>query len=195
MENTKEYKISDHCKRRYAERIMDKDGTGDVNRFIFANEDKIKTDIHKMIHYGNLIHSGVQSKTDGKGKVIDVYLKDTWVILVDNQSDVVVTLFKVDLGLDDEFNKAYISKMLEKLEESKKSLEEIKLATHQESEMYYSLIEDSESQIKEYKSMIRNLEELITGYKIITDNNGVKVVQAEKGVADVINTLIGKKEF
>ena len=54
-----------------------------------------------------MIYTGKQSTRDGKGNVIDVYLKNTWVILVDGKSEVVVTLYKIDLGLDDEFNKTY----------------------------------------------------------------------------------------
>ena len=61
--------------------------------------------------------------------------------------------------------------------------------------MYRDLIEDAEVQIKNYKVMIKNLEELCIAYKGIIDNNGVKIAQASKNVTDVLNTLIGKKEF
>ena len=37
--------------------------------------------------------------------------------------------------------------------------------------------------------------ELAWAYKGIIDNNGVKIAQASKNVTDVLNTLIGKKEF
>ena len=190
-----EYKISTHCKQRYAERIMNKEEHNDINRFILNNEEKIKTDINKMIHYGSVIYTGRQSQKEGKGNVIDVYLKDTWVILVDNKSEVVVTLFKIDLGLDDEFNYTYISKMLEKLNNSKAILEETRLQVQNESDMYRQLIDDTTCQIKEYKSMINNLEELCSGYKLILDNNSVKLTQATRDVADIINVFIGKKEF
>ena len=71
-----EYKISNHCEQRYAERIMGKDNNGDVNRFIINNKEKIKTDIHKMIQYGELIYTGKQSQKSGKGNIVDVYLKE-----------------------------------------------------------------------------------------------------------------------
>ena len=190
-----EYKISKHAKERYAERIMNKEDKGDINRFIAANEEKIKTDIEKLIHYGECIFTGKQSQKDGKGNVLDVYLNGTWVILVDNKSEVVVTLYKIDLGLDEDFNKAYISKMMDKLNAKKEILEEVKLSVHQESEMYHGLIDDAEAQIKEYKTMIKNLEELCKGYQIIIDNNAVKTSQANREVSDVVNTLIGKREF
>lgn len=194
-ENIIEYKISKHAKERYAERIMNKEDMNDINRFIAGNEEKIKMDINKLIHYGEMIYTGKQSTRDGKGNVIDVYLKNTWVILVDNKSEVVVTLYKIDLGLDDEFNKTYISKMMEKLNKSKEALDIVQSEVQVESDMYKEYIDDAETQIREYKAMIKNLEELCEGYQTIVDNNVVKVSQAKKEVADIINTLIGKREF
>ena len=190
-----DYKISQHAKQRFAERIMDKDDKNDINRFIVENEDKIKTDINKMIQFGEMIYVGKQSQKDGKGNVLNVYLKDLWVVLVDGKSETVVTLYKIDLGLDDEFNKAYVSKMMEKLNEYKKVLNDIQLQVQSESNMYRDMIDDNETQIKEYRAWIKNLEELSEGYKTIVDNNCVKISQANRDVTDTINKLIGKKEF
>lgn len=188
------YSISRHASERYAERIMGKENT-DVNRFITLNEDKIKTDINKLINYGELIYQGRQTQKDGKGAVIDVYLKDCWVVLADSRTKNVITLYKIDLGLDEEFNKAYVSKMLEKLNTYKEVLENTKQQVQAESNAYREMMTNAESQIKEYRGMIKNLEELCVGYKTIVDNNNVKIAQANKDVADVVNTMIGKREF
>lgn len=196
MENL--YTISRHSAERYAERIMGKDENIDINRFITMNEDKIKTDINKMIQFGDLIYTGKQYKSkDGKNAnaVVDVFLRDCWIVLADNKSKNVITLYKIDLGLDDEFNKIYISKMLERLSESKAALEETKKQVEAESNTYKEMIADAESEIKAYKSMIKNLEELCEGYKMIVDNNIVKVSKANREVAHVLNTMIGRKEF
>lgn len=188
------YTISNHARIRYAERIMGKDCT-DASRFANLNEEKIKIDINKMIEYGGLIYTGKQSQKDGKGKIIDVYLKDCWIVLVDEQSKVVVTLYKIDLGLDDDFNKDYLSKMIEKLNHYKQVAEEVQSKIQEESNMYREMISNAEGQIKEYRTMIKNLEELCIGYKTIIDNNYVKVSQANRDVADVLNTIINKREF
>ena len=134
------YTISAHAKQRYAERIMGKDDTVDVNRFVTTNEEKIKTDINKLIQYGEKIYSGKHASKDSKGSVIDVYLKDCWVILVDNKSNNVVTLFKVDLGLDDEFNKTYVDKMVEKLHNAQGELEEVQNVVSEESASYHTTL-------------------------------------------------------
>lgn len=194
MENRIEYNISAHAKTRYAERIMGKEDI-DVNRFITLNEDKIKTDINKLIQYGELIYTGRQSQKDGKSSMIDVYLKDCWIVLADSRIKNVITLYKIDLGLDDEFNKAYVSKMVEKLNANKEVLESVQQQVQIESSTYREMIKDAESQIKEYRGMIKNLEELCAGYKAIIDNNYVKVAQTNKDVVEVLNTLIGRREF
>ena len=197
MENTNtiEYKISAHAETRYAERIMEKDTAYNINKFINENKEKIKTDINKMIQFGECIFVGKQSQKDGKGNVLNVYLKDCWVILVDNSNETCVTLYKIDLGLDDEFNKTYVSKMIEKLNAAKKTLEDAQLEIQIESNTYKDLIYDAEAQIADYKVMIKNLENMCEGYKQVIDNNVVKVSQATREVAEIVNTLINKREF
>ena len=193
--NLTEYKISKHAEERYAMRIMNKEDTNSINKFISENEDKIKTDINKLINYGDKIFSGKQSQKNGKSKLLNVFLKDCWIVLVDPQSNTVITLYKVDLGCGDEFNKLYISKMLEQLDEKKKTLEDIKSKVAKESDEYKNLISEAQCQINDYKAMIKNLENMCEGYQMIIDNNIIKVSQANMDVAECINTLIGKKEF
>lgn len=174
---------------------MGKREKSDAARFVSLNEDKIKTDINKMIEYGSCIYSGRQSQKDGKGKVIDVYVQDTWVLLVDEREKVVVTLYKIDLGLGDEFNNTYVAKMLDKLNATKATLEDIQKQVQEESDMYRKMVDEADAQIKERRSEIKNLEELSEAYKIIINNNCVKVAQANKDVTDVLNKLIEKKVF
>ena len=194
MENTIKYTISKHCKERYAERIMGKEDV-DLNRFITLNEEKIQTDINKLISYGELIYQGKQTQKDGKSNVIDVFLKDCWVILADSRTHNVITLYKIDLKIDEDFNKIYVSKMMEKLNAHKEILNSVQQQVQTESNAYKEMISDTENQIKEYRTMIKNLEELCEGYKLIIDNNNVKVAQADRDVADIVNALIGRREF
>ena len=189
------YKISKHAEERYTQRLLNKEDVNDVNKFIVENKEKIKTDINKMIRYGDLLYIGKQSQKDGKGNVLNVYLKDCWIVLVDVKASVVVTLYKIDLGCGDDFNLQYISKMKEKLDEKKKNLEDVQLEVLNESNEYKDIINEAQCQINEYKSLIKNLESMISAYQSIIDNNVVKVSQANKEIADVINTLVNKKEF
>ena len=193
MENM--FTISTHAKNRYAERILGKDDNNEIQRFIVENEEKIKTDINKLIEYGEKIFTGKQSQKDGKGKVLDVYIKDLWVVLVDNQDNVAVTIYKIDLGLGDDFNTEYVKKYIDKIHEVQSEFSSVQMQVLEESNMYRKMIDESQEQIREYKGFIKNLEELCAAYQSIIDNNIVKVSQANRVVADTVNQLVGKKEF
>ena len=62
-----EFTISQHAKERYAERIMDKTHPTDVHIYINDNENKIITNINKMIEFGELIHSGKNEDNNKAG--------------------------------------------------------------------------------------------------------------------------------
>ena len=169
-------------------------GIGNAQQFAVENNERICADINKLINYGMLIYSGQRSQK-GKESPADVYLHDCWVILVGTQNQVAITLFKIDLGLGDEFNKAYVTGMVEKLNAQKAMLAEVQQEVQAESDTYREIIDGAETQIKEYRGMIRNLEELCAGYRTVISNNTVRVTQAANEVASIINQLIGKKEF
>lgn len=188
------YKISSHAKQRYVERIMSKSDNNEIQRYIAENEEKITEYINKLIQYGDLIYSGKTHK-DSKGNVIDVFLKNCWCVLVDSKNQNVITVYKIDLGCGDEFNQQYIDKMMEKLNESKEYLDSTTREVETESIMYKEMIDSTAMQINEYKSMIKNLEQLCNSYQEIINNNTVKISQANRGVAEVVNTLINKREF
>ena len=187
------YTISKHAKERYAERIMEKDFILEINTFIVQNEDKIINDINKMIHYGQLIYTGKQTQKDGRSYNVEVFLNGLWIVIVDEKSKNVITLYKIDLGVDDEFNQEYVNRMMDKFNAAKENLEVITSKIDKENDSYKTMIEQNIEQINEYKSYIKNLEELNIGYKTIIDNNTVRVT--DKEVADILNKLIGKKEF
>lgn len=189
------YTISKHAKERYAERIMEKDSILEINTFIVQNEDKIINDINKMIHYGQLIYTGKQTQKDGRSYNVEVFLNGLWIVIVDEKSKNVITLYKIDLGVDDEFNQEYVNRMMDKFNAAKENLEVITSKIDKENDSYKTMIEQNIEQINEYKSYIKNLEELNIGYKTIIDNNTVRVRVADKEVADILNKLIGKKEF
>ena len=112
-----ELKITEHAKQRYAERIMDKNNKNEIAVFIANNTAKISEDISKMIEYGQLIYQGVSNHEFNK-QPVKIYLKDTWVIIVDEKQNKVITLYSIDLGVGKEFNELYINKLLNKLTEA-----------------------------------------------------------------------------
>lgn len=189
------YTVSKHAKERYTERIMDKATANEINTFLVQNEEKIISDINKMIQYGELIYTGKQTQKDGRSYNVEVYLNGLWVVITDVKSKNVITLYKIDLGVDEEFNQEYVKRMIDKFNAAKESLDVITLEVEKENDSYKTMIEQNVALINEYKSYIKNLEELNSGYKTIIDNNTVKIRMADRETVDVLNKLIGKKEF
>lgn len=186
-----QYAISKHAQERYAERIMDKDTQGDIQRFIVQNQDRIIEDVHKMLEFGKIIYTG--QEVSDKGREITVYLTGSWILLVDSKKMTVITLYKINLCIDEEFHKLYISKLMQKIE----SLEEnylLKLEEEQRQNKYYDeQIQSNNLQINEYRSFIKKLEETNIGYKEVIEGNKVQARIAKSKLADVVNELIGRK--
>ena len=187
-------KVSNHAKERYSERIMDKDNKADMLVFIQKNEQKIKEDIFKMITYGELLYSG-KPTVDYNKQPVDIFLKDTWVVIVDITKQNVITLYSIDLDLGDEFNKQYIEKLLEKLKQAKERHEEALIGINTQIDTYNTIIKENVDQINEYRRIIKSLENQNQGYLEVIDNLRVENTAAERGVRDVIAVMTGKKVF
>lgn len=187
-------KISQHAKERYAERIMDKDNKADINVFIANNEPKIKNDISKMIEYGQLLFSGKPIDLYNR-QPVDIFLNGTWIIIVDIKKSNVVTLYSIDLGVGQDFNNQYISKLLDKLALAKERLSDTQSKINEQIDTYRELIHENEVAIAEYKKIVKSLEQQNSGYEEIIESIHAGEMIAEKEVRDIVATLIGKKVF
>lgn len=191
-----EYQISKHAKERYAERIMDKDLKIEVTAFVVEHDQKIIEDINKMIEFGECIYRGKQTDSiHSKTNIITVFVKDCWIILVDAQKYNVITLYKVDFGLGEEFNKIYMSKMLEKVHTINEEINDLKIAVGLENNNYQDMIQENEAQINEFRRFIKNLESLNDSYREIIKTGEVAIDMKNKELGDLINSIVGKKEF
>lgn len=182
--------ITDHAQQRYAERIMDKDTKGDIAVYIANNKDKIHEDINKMVEYGTLIYSGKLERGQG---ATDVYVKDTWVILVDPNAKKVITLYAIDLGVGQEFNKEYVDLLLKKLADARARYE----TKNNELLKFISELREQETEnkekITEYRRLANELEranENITS--VIADYETQRYI-AEDEVRGIVEVLVRKK--
>lgn len=183
--------LTNHVKERYAERIMDRDNKVEVASFIATNKDKIQTDIEKMIQYGTIIFEGTQLD----GKQVKVYRNDTWVLIVDRNSNTVITLYRIDLGAGLEFDRAYVEKMVGVIRELQENEESIAFETQAETSDYKDIIEDLDKQIAGYRKAIKELEKLACGYRDTIQASSARVSAAHMETASVVNKLLSKKHF
>ena len=185
--------VTNHAAMRYAERIADKESMADINAYIARNRDKIENDINLMLDHSDFIYHGkVGSKDNG---IVDVYLSGTWVLLLDAAKSKVITLYKVDFNVGEDFNKQFIQKILERMDIHKQELEEIKKSAEEERTAYQQIVKDNKDQIAEYRIAIKRLEKVNTDYQEIIDNIDARYLAAEVNVRHDVEDLVMKREF
>jgi len=188
-----ELSISNHAKERYAERIMDRDSKQKVAQYVAENDEKIKQNINKMVEYGEKIYSGKSLKHDNND--CDVYLKDLWVILVDSKKNTVITLYCIDLGVDEEFHKLFVEKLLKKLNDAKEECEATKADINQKIAEMREVIADNEKIIQENRSLIKTLEEQNQAHMDLIKSYTANLEMADQKVREVLASLVSVKVF
>lgn len=123
----KKLSYTKHARERYAERIMGRDNTRDINAYVAENSDKIDKDIAKLILYGEEIFTGKPSFNNPKQHNCTYVLNDFWVIVIDTQDDKVVTLYRIDLGAGEDIDKVFRDKLLQYINEAKAVAEKTRL--------------------------------------------------------------------
>ena len=116
MGNYENIKISNHCKQRYVERITGIVDSKEIKRYLATEENSVVENIHKMLHYGNIIYDGKNFEPHDSN-VVKIVLNGTWLVFVGKDSNTAITMYKIDLGLGEEFNKSYVSQFLKSLED------------------------------------------------------------------------------
>ena len=97
----------------------------EIARYITLNEDKIIERLNKLFESAEKVFRGKLKDFDST----DVYInKNGWVLIVDHKKDTLVTLYRVDLKVDDEdLNRVFCEKMINKIHTYKKEYEEASL--------------------------------------------------------------------
>lgn len=169
---------------------MDRDNKSDIAVYVAANKDKIDNDINLMVEYGDLVYSG---KLEKGQNVTNVFIKDTWVILVDPSTKKVITLYSIDLGVGSEFNKEYVNLLLSRLEKEQKVYQE----KNNELLKLIDELRDQQTQnkdkINEFRKLANDLEKANENIaNVIADYETQRYI-AEENVRDIVEVLVGKK--
>lgn len=186
--DVKDLKISQHAKERYAERVADKDSKLELNLFLQKNDAKITADITKMVEYGRKVYFG---KTNGgnklnSGQKVNIFVNGAWVILIGTDNSV-ITLYKKDLGVEEEFSKEYVEKLSIRIQEALNELETVKRTVQSKNTTIQNNIKENTLRINEYKARIKELEEANKGYEKIKAGNLILVKEAEDTVMEIVD--------
>ena len=187
----KKLNISRHCKERYAERVKGKEDHSDIALFVNMNEERIEADINKMATYGEVIYTGPLKDKN----IVTVILNGTWVLLTDKSMTKAITMYKIDFGLGEEFNKDFIAKMMVRIQDAMIHLDEARKDYSDRQNAYKEAIESCDLYIKDYKSRINKLTAQKEAYQELLDNSSSQVELANDEVKTEIMNLVCKKEF
>ena len=188
------FTFSKHAIERYAERIQEC-SPAELAGFIALKSEEIKERITKMITYSELVYTG-KSKNEYNKSIVDVYLhNDGWVVIVDHNTNNVITLYKICLGLDEEFDKMYVERILEKLGKIKED-RSIRLKEIEDSEeQYKSAIEENDRLIIELRTRLNQLEAVNEDLQKVIDDLTISRELADSDLKDMIAKLLGRKVF
>lgn len=190
-ENKEKLVITQHCKERYAERIMGREGRGDIAVFAAQNQEKIETDINKLCEYGQIIYTGqLRDKNP-----INVILNGTWVLLADKDMQKAITMYKIDFGLGEEFNKEFVNKMLDKIAKCKEEYGKALNEKEKQKSEYEEIMNDLTQKANEYRRMAKNLDAQVAAYKELISGASEEVFSKENDFKQAIMELVCKKEF
>lgn len=190
MEMTKKLQLTQHVKERYAERIMGR-GAKDIPTFVAQNQEKIDNDIQKMIQYGEVIYCGQLRDKN----VVNVILNGTWVVLTDSSCQKVITMYKIDFNLGEEFNKNFIQLQLEKIQKAKEHYLDVVNEVDKKKDEIKSIIENATSKANEYRAMAKVLDSQAENYTAIMKSMDIEKAEAESEIKASIMDLVCKKEF
>lgn len=146
MEDNEDYnylniEFTQHVLERYVERTMGKTGN-EIKQFLAQNEDKVKEQIIKLYKYSEPFWYG---KNRDHGYTYFRINKNGWLIVIDKNKNKLITLYKIDLGLGEDFNKQYISAMTEMVREQSQDIEN-------DREDYQNTVSDNNSTTEELKN-------------------------------------------
>ena len=172
--------ISNHCYERYHERVKQTDGP-----LLDSYKPKYCEEIKKLFSSCEKIYNGIIGHST---KPVDVYTnKFGWVFIVgDNVT--LITLYKVDLGLGDDFNKEFVKLSLQKIASQKTDLDELETSTKNQKTELSEKINGLENKIKDLNNLISEYKNEIDAYKSFSRVLDTKLYRAK---CDLRNTIEG----
>ena len=185
--------ISKHAKERYAERMMGRTEKSDISVYAAQNADKIQKDIEKLVTHGTCIYDDLSTKDPNKK--VSVFLKDLWVVIFDKERNTVVTLYRVDLGVGDDFDAKFVEEALNRINVATEEYNKAKAEVEETKKTYRELLEENNLQINEYRSLIKKLEDLNRSYRDIIELTSATYETKREELKQQVMVLTGRKIF
>ena len=159
--------FTNHILERFVERTMGKTGN-EMKQYLSQQEKFVKEKLLLLYNSAELLWSGKTKEHNFTHFYIN---KDGWIIVVDKEGKKLITVYKADLELDSEFNKIYVEKIKDKVQE-------INIKLGEKDEEVYNLKKENESLISTLQEENINLKE-----KIDYNNQKIESLKAANDLA------------
>ncbi len=196
MENEEDILANDieftqHVLERYVERTMNKTGN-EIKQFLAQNEEQVKQQILKLYQYSEPFWQG---KNKDHNYTYFRINKNGWLIVIDKNKTKLITLYKIDLGLGEEFNKQYISEMKKNVDILNEKIETAKTDYNDKVLSNNKVIEELKDQIKLLQAQIKSSNDTIELLEKEKDVELGNISLQEQMLKSKIEKFIGAKIF
>lgn len=183
--------FTQHVLERYVERTMNKSGN-EIKQFLAQNLDQVKEQILKLYQYSEPFWYG---KNKDHNYTYFRINKNGWVIVIDKNKTKLVTLYKIDLGLGEEFNKEYIMAMTEKIRQEMQDIDNNRSSYETKIKENDEVINDLKSHNNLLQSQIKVNNDTIELLQKSSDLDLQKISIKEQELKAQIEKFIGAKMF
>ena len=186
-----EYTLTQHAKERYVERVKGITHPGAVRDYIEKHSDEIKHGLEDMLSKSELLYQGLDLSSNPR----EVYLTDFWLILIDTKRNCIVTLYKVDFGVGEDFDREFIKRYRVKLRNAIERMETTEAEVQAETQKIRECISGNNAELKKLNALCSQLQEQNTAYNTLITNLDAKNGLAQHEVKTILKELLGKRVF
>ena len=145
-----EVKVSQHAKSRWVERMNGIDDEGSVKRYLVSNSDKVVKDIKKSFENADFVFRGQLGKDHTTS---DYYMLNDLVFVF--EKDTIITLFKVDFGIEyEDLNETIKRSLITALQRAVADQQDVKSKSGVEAKRIKNNISQVNAEINSYRKQI-----------------------------------------
>lgn len=183
--------VTNHCIKRYVERIQGVEGEKEVKQYITLHKEEVADNVRKIFEFAKHLYRG----QIGDNVTRNYYLRDN-IILVTNTGDTaIITLYKCDFGFPESTNRKVIKDLLEIIEKLHAELEVIETEFKEQTVQDELEIERIDTEIAAVKARIESLESRKKAIQEMVKTRKASSTSVQKQLAHYAQMLCNSRDY
>jgi hypothetical protein len=149
-----EISVSQHCKRRYVERIVGETNENEIRVYLSKNDERLTGHIKELFNHAELVYQG----QIGDNVTRKFWLKDDIVLITDTGENKIITLYRINFNFPKELTKQVIDSLVTDLKSMQEEVNVEKEKIDSVVQENNTNIETLKKEIAYYKSKIESIE-------------------------------------